>query len=95
MSVIRRRRPKHVTIGETVFQVEYLKRVRLGIEGEIRFHERLIRVTDNAQWFETLFHEMLHASLYISGTAKKLSAKQEEAMVLAIEELLAPLLRLR
>lgn len=89
------RRPKKIKIGDVEYRIEYPRKVRDGILGEIHFADQLIRVEDNAQWFATLFHEMVHAAFHISGRNKKLSIRQEEAIVLALEELLAPLLKLR
>jgi Zn-dependent peptidase ImmA (M78 family) len=40
---------------------------------------------------QTLFHEILHASLFISGTKFLLDNKQEEAIVRALESALYPI----
>jgi hypothetical protein len=82
-------------IGDTEFEIQYLKKVREGIEGEIVFAERVIRVENNDQWFETLFHEMNHAAFHVSGKNKGMSARKEEAVVTMLEQLLAPHLKLR
>jgi hypothetical protein len=90
-----RRRPQSIMIGDTEFEIQYLKKVREGIEGEIVFAERVIRVENNDQWFETLFHEMNHAAFHVSGKNKGMSARKEEAVVTMLEQLLAPHLKLR
>jgi hypothetical protein len=66
-------------IGDTEFEIQYLKKVREGIEGEIVFAERVIRVENNDQWFETLFHEMNHAAFHVSGKNKGMSARKDDA----------------
>ncbi len=55
--------------------------------GEIRIHQNSTKENAN----NTLFHECIHAALYISGQKELLSADQEEALVRAIEHGLAHL----
>lgn len=38
-----------------------------------------------------LFHEVIHAAIYLSGNSEGLSASKEESLVLALEHALFPL----
>jgi hypothetical protein len=63
--------------------------------GETDGTERTIKVdlhkhTSQEQVTSTLFHEMIHAVLHVSGQSELLRGKQEEALVVALEHGLMP-----
>jgi hypothetical protein len=66
--------------------------------GESDGTERTIKVkkslTDDVKR-STLLHEILHSILYVTGQAENLTEKQEEAIVLALEHGLDPLVTLK
>jgi hypothetical protein len=66
--------------------------------GDCDIAERKIRINPDKpldlQW-QTLFHEVCHAVLGIGGLAEMLDEKEEEAIVLALDNLLWPLVDFR
>lgn len=70
------------------------------LNGETMPDSNLIRIAkqhhaNDTDLFATLFHELLHLALHYSGHAEMFEAKQEEALVLALEMGMAPLLSLK
>ena len=43
-------------------------------------------------WHHVLFHELLHASIYLSGAGEGMSINKEESIVLALEHAIFPLI---
>lgn len=87
--------PKKVTVGSTEFKISYVNKVDaedshaefVGSDRKIRIKRHLKAEDKN----RALMHETLHAALYVSGVSEMLKDSQEEAVVVAIENALAPL----
>lgn len=67
--------------------------------GETEGIERTIKVDlakhhSQEQVASTLFHEVIHAVLHVSGQSELLKGKQEEALVVALEHGLSPIITL-
>lgn len=83
--------PTEVTIGGVCFKV-----VLADCDGCGEFDATAETITISAgdsygAQRKTLFHEALHAALYVSGQSERLSPKQEESLVVALEHSLWPL----
>jgi len=92
-----RRRPTSLTVLGQRLAIEYVK-APLDLDETQGFYDpsrRLIRVLDEEGWEATLFHELVHAVLSITGHTETLGEKAEEAIVRALEHGLAPLVRFR
>jgi uncharacterized 2Fe-2S/4Fe-4S cluster protein (DUF4445 family) len=48
----------------------------------------LITVVKNEEWKMTLYHEMVHAVISLSGLGKNMTAQYEEYLVLTMEALI-------
>lgn len=86
-------RPKALWIGNIPFKVEYVEKVSDNDDyGETDGHERKIRIKAALKGLtlhRTIAHEALHAALHVSGQTELMSDRQEEALVVALENLLA------
>jgi len=83
--------PKSVLIGGIVFRI-LVKRMESW--GEMHFEEREIHISEKALstqkiLLDTLMHEMLHASLSVSGISW-CDKYEEEAIVRSIENIFFP-----
>ncbi len=101
MSLIKRM-PKSVSILGIPFTIDYTAEFKSddGDQpmGEMIASQRVIKVCSGKNSTKeliesTLFHEIIHAALYLSGHSESLKAKKEEAIVLALENALAPLFK--
>ncbi len=63
----------------------------IGVERKIRISNKL----SGEQLKSTIIHELLHAILYITGQSERLDHDFEEAIVIALEHGLTPLVDLR
>lgn len=91
-------RPESVNILGQVFRIKYVKRLKGGL-GETRNDKRVILIKEcsEAEMEATLFHEIIHAVLFISGLSFVIDPDQEgaeEAVVRALEHGLMPLIKL-
>lgn len=85
--------PNHITIGGRrwkVVEVSELKDKDGENLGETLPHKFEIRIlkSDKNKW-QTLFHEAIHAALYMGGWGEKLG-EDEESVVLCIDNLMWP-----
>jgi hypothetical protein len=92
-----RRIPRKVQIAGCDFKVVFREmKDRFGEYNhdlrEIRLHKRYRNSTSQIAW-DTLLHEMLHASLAMGGVSYALGDANEEAVVRNIEQLFLPALR--
>ena len=93
--------PTKVNIMGIAFAIKYvevLEKTEDDNYGEMCGAERIIKIKKsltNAQKFVTIFHETIHAVLYISGQSETLTDEQEEGLVLALEHGLWPLIKLK
>lgn len=88
--------PKFVSIAGHKLPVNLVSKAVLeGDQGEWDHNEYVIRIAKDLplhlQW-STLYHEMTHATLYLTGWSDTLERKDvnEEGMVLAFEHFLVP-----
>lgn len=85
--------PKTVAVAGTELEIDI--RPKFEHMGEFLHDRRTIVINGSypleAQW-QTLFHETLHAALYLSGQAEGLTGAKEEAIVIAIENSLWPII---
>jgi Zn-dependent peptidase ImmA (M78 family) len=89
-----------IKIGGYVFAVKYVADLKddqgQPLHGETDTSTRVIKINTNDSHdmqAQTLFHECLHAALYVTGQASVLSEAAEEGIVLAIDHMLWPLLK--
>lgn len=79
------RRPSKIHVLGQPITIEYCRTLDDGNLGEYYAEKNLIKIKRCKNWREHLLHEVLHCILYTSGHASKHSAKDEEALVLALE----------
>ena len=72
--------------------VEYLEDEGTDLLGAFNAETLTIFLLKCPQWRSVLFHEITHCALYLSGASEGLSNSREEAIVLALEHALYPLI---
>jgi hypothetical protein len=94
MSTKNEYKPRSIVIGGTKFKILYKKIENFG---ELHFDERQIFLRKDLkaeELFDTLMHEVVHATLSLSGLTYILDdEKQEEATVRIIEHFLFPVFK--
>ena len=78
--------PKAIDISGTTFQIK-IKAMK-DVHGECWFDKKTINIDSKQnveQALQTLFHEYIHALLYISGINELLTEEVEESFVRCIE----------
>jgi hypothetical protein len=84
--------PKHLDILGHRFKIEYSNEAINGnLAGACDGHGRKIYVWLAPDWQLTLFHEMVHAVLFLTGHSFRMSESEEEALVRALEHGLGPI----
>lgn len=90
--------PDKVEILGTAFAISYQKRIAGNLFGETLPDTKRIKIKSDltpAALEATLFHEMMHAALFMSGLSQIVTEDMEEAIIRAIEHGLAPHIRLK
>ena len=92
-----KRLPRQVTIAGCDFKVVFRKmKDNFGYYNhdrrEVQLNEKYRNSTSRDAW-DTLLHEMLHASLNMGGVSYTLGDKLEESVVRNIEQLFLPAMR--
>lgn len=96
-------KPALVTVLGETFKIKYKPMISKsdtgeGDYGQMVFDERVIYIDDQLKGRHlesTLFHEMIHAALAVSGHTFLLSEKEEESLVRALEHALMPNIALK
>jgi hypothetical protein len=70
--------------------VKYLEADGHDLLGAFNSESMTIFLLSRSNWRSVLFHEMLHAALYISGASEGLTYNKEESIVLALEHAMFP-----
>jgi hypothetical protein len=88
--------PVQVMVGGKKLRIEYPELLPEGSSGELVCGEALVRISkarhvDERAIFHTLFHEMLHFALEVTGHSAEWSDEKEEPLVYALENMLADL----
>lgn len=92
----RKRPPRVVTVLGTKIQVRTFKHLTLDgydLLGRFESDKMLISLLKRDEWRALLFHEMIHAALYLSGAGEGLTMTKEESIVVALENALLPLMK--
>lgn len=89
--------PTLVPIGQHKIKVRYVTRLSDDDFGEWDPETFTVSIsrskhTDATKVWHTVWHELSHAALELSGWGKMLTEKQEEAVVTALEYALVPLM---
>jgi hypothetical protein len=88
--------PVLIPIGAHVkLPIRYVEQLEANVFGDFCPESLVVRVsksrhTSSDQLFTTIWHELAHAALWISGWGKALTDEQEEAVVTALEFSIAP-----
>lgn len=83
------KRPKSVTILGERIKISYLKDEPLkDTLGLFDPQSMEIKILDTVYWDKTLFHEILHAALFVSGSSNLMEPREEEALVTGLEHAL-------
>lgn len=75
----------------TIKVVAYLEDSEEELLGAFNSETKTIFLLKNANWRQTLLHEICHAILYFSGAGEGLTSTKEESIVLALEHGLMPI----
>lgn len=81
--------PKEVTVLGQTFQIRVVPSV--DDDGSCDGPHRMITISEGQTQEEadsTLFHELIHAALFVSGQGETLGVDREEGIVLALEHAL-------
>ena len=99
-----KKRLEEINILGDIFKIEYPAKIK-GDEGENTYGEtygvkRLIRISTQQNKTDdmmerTLLHEVIHAILHISGHSELLEDKEEESLVVLLENGLSKLYKRR
>lgn len=88
-----------IVIGGVKFDIEHTPGIRdeerQPLHGDTDTSKRIIRINSSdprPTQHQTLFHECIHAIIHISGHSATLTEQQEEAITLALDHLLWPIL---
>lgn len=84
------RRKRFITIFGSKIKIRYIRKLLHDDEGEqldgaFDSQSMTIFVSTKSDINATIFHESLHAAIYLSGSSALLNEKSEEAVVCAIE----------
>lgn len=87
--------PAEVMVGGRKLRVEYVDSLEGGY-GDLKMSDGLIRIAmdqhdTEEEVFSTLFHELTHYALWLTGHSEAWSDPIEEAVVTALENMLAGL----
>ena len=88
--------PISIPVGGRDVKIVYVSKLEEGDRGAACLDTGRIFVSKSApaaerEIFETIFHELIHVALHRTGHAEALDERQEEAIVYALEAMLAPL----
>ena len=72
--------------------VPYLEDESQELLGAFNGETKTIYLLRGCDWKSVLFHECIHACLYLSGASEGLTQSKEESVVLALEHGIGPLL---
>lgn len=87
-----------IRVGGVDFELQYVPNLRednQNLHGDTNISTRIIRInsSDSKQMqAQTLFHECMHAALYVTGQTERLEEEEEEGIILALDHMLWPLL---
>lgn len=88
--------PVQVMVGGKKVRIEYHDSLPKGISGDVVCMDGVVRISkerhkDERAVFTTLFHELTHFALHVTGHSAVWKDSQEEPLVYAIENMLADL----
>ena len=87
--------PKYIPIGGWKWKIKLVSglKEKEGAHGDTDIENRIIRIDASVpieEQKQILFHECLHAVLFLGGQTEDISEEKEEALVRCIENLLWP-----
>lgn len=88
-------KPNIVFVLGRPLEVDYLDELDGDAYGLYYSEEERIEIKDDRNWRTHLLHEVIHAILFISGHSSKMTYKDEEALVMALEQGLKDLYKMR
>lgn len=88
--------PVQVMVGGKAVKIEYPDTLPEGNSGEVVCQDQVVKIAkdrhkDEKAVLATLFHELTHFALHVTGHSATWSDEKEEPLVYALENMLAPL----
>ena len=87
-----------IVIGGIRFKIKYVKDLKepdSHLHGDTDVQAKLIRINSSdspAEQAQTLFHEVMHVALHVTGHSENMTEQFEESIVLALDNMLWPIL---
>jgi hypothetical protein len=79
------KKPRRISVLGHEITVTYRKKIKGNVEGLFLSDPLRIYVKSCNNWRNILNHEIFHSILFITGYSQRMTAKEEESLVMALE----------